>query len=97
MKTVLVIEMEDGSVWEADALPIAENRADAYAGDESRGSHEWLVKVDYALADNDELTDWAKNNMQWEDLKAVMVTPPQGSDYETMFCNLSSTHLAQKD
>lgn len=79
MSKMLRIAMEDGSVWEADAEPIARDRANYYTVKDGFevGSDEWQREYDYTLNDEDELIDWAKNNMEWGDLKAVMVREPQ--------------------
>jgi hypothetical protein len=84
---VLRIEMPDESVWEADALPVAEARANYYSGVDGvpQGGADWLAEVAYALSDPDELRDWALNNMNWAELNATCVVLPKPPDYAGMW------------
>jgi hypothetical protein len=79
MSEVLRVEMDDASVWVVDPEPIARDRANYYMVKDGFevGSDEWQSEYDYTLNDEAELIDWAKNNMEWGDLKAVMVREPQ--------------------
>ncbi len=76
---VLRVEMDDASVWAVDPEPIARDRANYYTQKDGFeiGSDEWKSEYNYSLNDVDELVDWAKNNMEWAELKAVMVREPQ--------------------
>lgn len=73
---VLRITMPDGSEWEVPASIIAKHRASYYG--EKEGPE--VAKAEYAhtMKSNDELLDWAPNNMDWSDVKqhAKMVLPP---------------------
>ena len=87
MQDVLTMTMTDGSVWEADARPLAEDRANYYTKIDglASGSEGWEEEVQFALADSFTLSDWVKNNMDWADLKARMVKPPSSTDYQELF------------
>lgn len=88
MKKMLRITMSDGSVWHAEALPIAEDRANYYAhkvDGEEIGGERWKDEVAYAMEDETELREWSLNNMNWDDLQAVMVKPPEPPDPHKMW------------
>src|SRR3990167_10392481 len=83
-KRQLLILMPDGSRWAVPVMVIARDRAKNYA-DEFGGD------VDRSLADDTlplfaedqyQITDWAANNMNWEDVKAHatrhLATTPMG-------------------
>lgn len=82
------LKMPDGSVWDVDPIPIAEDRANYYATKVDgfkEGSEEWQSEVSYAISHPEELEDWAKNNMEWVDLKAERVQPPELPDYASLW------------
>ena len=69
----LVVEMSDKTQWAIPAKLIAINRAQYYAQlDAERGDGEYVAifekEVEYAMSINYEITDWAANNMNWEDV-----------------------------
>lgn len=68
------IKTENG-IYRMPATPIAEQRADYYAGvdDYEKGSKEWQDEVEYALSDESEILDWLLNNTNPEDWRGVMV------------------------
>jgi hypothetical protein len=77
----LHVTMPDGSEWAIDAELVAESRARYYANDGALAS---------TAVDNDDLIDWAQNNMNWEDVmtSAVMVvTPDSHVDYQEGWVN----------
>lgn len=84
----LIFGMPDGSEWAVDPKLVAVDRANYYAGVDghSIGSPEWDVEVGSFINDADTLADWAKSNMDWDELRAVMVKPPQ-ADYATEYVN----------
>lgn len=99
---ILRITMEDGSVWEVPALPIAQLRADDYAernsADGDWRDSEWDDEVESALTDDYDLGDYARNNMNWSDvvkLGAKCVTEPTPPDYEQLWCN-AECELAER-
>ena len=71
MPRYYVITMNDGSEWGVPAEIIAKNRADYYAEidpettwrEEYDAMMEWFDTKDYEFA------DWAKSNMDWDDVK----------------------------
>jgi len=71
-KEWLFVKFSDGRTYKILAKIIAEHRANYYANLEP---HQGLAKeifddeVDFALADEYELVDWATNNMNWPDVK----------------------------
>jgi len=97
MSKVLRVEMDDASVWVVDPKPIARDRADYYTEKDGFeiGSEEWKQEYDFSLNDEDELIDWAQNNMNWSELKAVMVRAPE-PDYSEGWLN-AHVSLVEKD
>ncbi len=77
----LMVDMPDGSRWAVPADVIARNRDKSYGGDDDL----YLE----TLENDDELEDWAVNNMDWADVKALafMVRPPEPVDYEDGWIN----------
>lgn len=87
----LLIDMPDGSVWAVSALAVAYDRAKCYSeqydDDVERSLEEDTLP--YFLDDHDEIIDWAKNNMNWEDVAsaATVHTSPPGVDYQEGWTN----------
>ncbi len=87
-----VVEMEDGSRWAVPVPVIATHRASCYA-EEFNGDVERSLEEDtYPLfeADAYECADWAKNNMNWEDIvdEAVRVVDAKEEvDYQEGWVN----------
>ena len=67
---VLRVTMPDGSKWDVPAEEIAKHRASYYAVRDGN-SDTFKREFDFAMSDNYELTDWAENNMNWEDVEAI--------------------------
>ena len=78
--------MPDGSKWGVPVEIIARHRAEHYA-------HEFGGDVERSLAEDTEplfaqsefeITDWARNNLNWSDVdaKAQEVEPPGDPDFE---------------
>lgn len=80
------MKFSDGSTWVVPVHVIAMNRAEQYAG-EYDDVHASLVQDTLPLfAQNpDEITDWAKNNMNWADVEheAVQIRKPNGVNYQS--------------
>lgn len=71
MKQTLEIEMPDKTVWGVPVMIIARDRAKNYA-DEFGGDVEKSLSEDTVPlfeGDEFEIIDWAKNNMNWVDVK----------------------------
>ena len=95
---VLQITMPDNSVWEVPAVLVAESRAKYYAAKDT-GSTEGEAyerslaeELEYTLRDEDEITDWAANNMNWSDVEAhakIVTAAPELNDDDKQegWCN----------
>jgi len=68
----LRVTMPDGSKWDVPVTVIARHRAEHYATDEDFGGDvEKSLKEDTIPlfeCDDYDITDWAANNMNWEDV-----------------------------
>lgn len=67
-----VIEMENGESWSIPVNVIAMDRAKYYAAKEFDGNVEKSLREDTEPCfeeDHFEIEDWAKNNMNWVDVK----------------------------
>ena len=73
-------QADDGSWWEVPALVVANNRATYYA---AREPGVYTEEYTYTIENDDELIDWAQNNMNWDDVK----------DKATMFCGPPSLNM----
>lgn len=84
---VVQVTFSDGSRWTFPAHVIADNRATYYAGRDGDTTYE--AEYEYAINDDYELTDWALNNMNWEDVEtsATRAVDPLPIDYEDEWCN----------
>ncbi len=91
----LVVEMSDKSQWAIPAKLIAVNRARYYAQlDVERGDSEYAKvskkEIEYAMSVDYEITDWAANNMDWEDIwrHAIrLATSPPEINYHREWIN----------
>lgn len=83
----LQITFSDGSIWRIPALFIANHRADYYVKKDKDTTLE--KEIEFVLTDEYELEDWAKNNMDFRDVKevAVRVKCPKDCDYDKEWCN----------
>ena len=61
------ITMNDGSKWEVPASVVAKNRATYYTEKDKDVTYQ--EEYDYTMSEDDELLDWAANNMNWEDVE----------------------------
>ena len=83
----LIVEMSDKTQWAIPAKLIAIHRAQYYANhDQTGGAHGeyddvFAKEVEYAMSTDYEITDWAANNMDWEDVRShavqLKVLPPE--------------------
>lgn len=84
------VTMEDGSVWEVPVILIACSHAEYYAKVDDLSFEEEL-KESSALfaADEYEIEDWAKNNMDWSDVEASAkcIFKPDSIDFEAGWIN----------
>lgn len=81
--------MPDGSEWEVPAEVIAKNRA-AYYG-ETEGPEVAEMEFKRTMKSDDELLDWAPNNMDWSDVaahaKQVLPPNPPEVDFQEAWLN----------
>lgn len=94
MMKFLRVTMPDSTVWDIPAEVIAENRTVYYSAGRGktykngkvvwqepafkRGSKEWNDEFKQSMED-DELADWASNNMDWKDVKEFAIQVPRKS------------------
>jgi hypothetical protein len=62
---VICVTMPDGSHWAVPAKIVAHQRATYYA-QKGDSYHE---EYGYTMSQDDELLDWAANNMNWDDVR----------------------------
>lgn len=73
MKKYYTIEMENGDIYGIPAEIIAKNYADYYAANGENYDENFSAMMEWFDTDNYEFADWAKNNMNWDDVKNVAV------------------------
>lgn len=91
----LRVTMPDGSRWDVPARIIAEDRAKYYArvdADAGEGTYEDNYASEYqvTLESDDDLKDWAANNMNWSDVASQaqrMQEPPPLVDMQEGWTN----------
>jgi hypothetical protein len=88
------VKMRDGTVWGVPVMAIARNRAAHYAkefgGDVERSLAEDTVPL-FTDA-NYEISDWARNNMDWSDVEKLATKlrdppPMSASDMQEAWVN----------
>lgn len=79
----LVTTMPDGSRWAVPLEMIADNRHAAYTDDSLEATLHYLDRHP------DEAIDWARNNMNWEDVKrhATQIDGPARVDFQDGWVN----------
>lgn len=95
MVKYLRVTMPDGSKWDVPAQMIAHDRAKSYADtDAGRPDGEefdrlYTEELAFTLSSDEEIEDWAANNMNWEDVAplAVMTAPSVDVDYQEGWVN----------
>lgn len=81
----LQVTMPDNSIWKVEAIIIAEDRA-SYLSENEGGSYNLILRE--TLADSDLLIEWAKNEMNWKDVKNNAIRVEDCDvDYEDGWCN----------
>ena len=75
MQKYILVTMPDNSVWRVRTEAVVVNRAVYYATQaKERGEDYWTEfekEYKYAHANNDEVLDWAANNMNWSDVADI--------------------------
>ena len=87
MRKYIRVKMNDGTIWDVPATLVATDRADYY--DEKEPGC-WQEEYDFTMEEEDELLDWALNNMNWGDVveHAKMVgRNEEASDYQKGWVN----------
>ena len=83
------VTMPNQSIWEVPVSVIALDHAKYYAGvDEISVEKSYDLTAELFLDDDYEVEDWAKNNMNWEDVsdEAVCVESPE-TDFQEGWMN----------
>jgi hypothetical protein len=91
MKRYLRVTMEDGSQWDVPVSIIAKNREDSYSKthDLKDPDNDDLLAISFELADEDEISDWASNDMNWSDVSKIAkkVTSKKNINFEHGWVN----------
>ena len=99
MKRIYAVTMDNGEVWGIAAEVIADNYAKYYEerGEQYQNNFDFMI---YCFDNGDfEFADWAKNNMDWEDVKdrAVLLERNQNAvDYEECWVNGKYEYMRQE-
>lgn len=82
----LRVEMPDGSLWDVPVQLIADSRDENYADDKE----DTIGFIRAGQLDKYEITDWAENNMNWDEVEKSAVPVPQKArviDFQDGWCN----------
>lgn len=87
--------MPDDTLWDVPAKAIADSRAKYYAKNDAvrEGANYQTVydeELAYTLDSDDELIDWASNNMNWSDISINATKAPckpKQADYQEGWVN----------
>ena len=85
---VLIVHFEGGKSFSIPAEFVAMNRADYYCQVDPTAN--FTEEMEYALADEFELVEWAQNNLDWVDVEDVAMPywPEQiDESYTTQWVN----------
>ncbi|RAP23495.1 hypothetical protein C2W64_03111 [Brevibacillus laterosporus] len=69
MAKKLRVTMPDSSKWDVPAEIISKSRADYYCSVDA--DTDFDEEYEYTLSNEEELIDWAANNMNWEDVEKL--------------------------
>lgn len=92
------IESEDGQQWRIPIDVIVKNRAEYYAEIDNVSIEEATKDTEeYFDLDKYQIEDWARNNMNWDDVEFVAVKhrEPDNEGYEDMWTNPKETEFIQ--
>jgi len=82
----LKVIFSNGDTFEIQGSVIARNRAEYYAKEDPDTTYQ--LEYEFTLHDDYELEDWAKNNMNWEDVEYfAKKVPSQIIDYNDEWTN----------
>lgn len=101
MKAYLHVTMPNGRIYEIPTALIAENRAAYYHEhhkDEFPTPEAAMADTTELFADDYEIADWAKNNMDWSDVEkqARMIAVEPGESLEAAWTNAEITAHAER-
>ena len=84
-----VVEMQNGEKWAIPVSVIAEHRAKHYAHEFENNLGDSLKEDTVPLFESDdfEIEDWAKNNMNWSDVKEKAILLSSETDYQDGWVN----------
>ena len=84
------LKFSDGSTWAVPLHVILMNHAEYYAYKDGVDSMEYLEKesIPFFEADESNIEDWAKNNMNWDDVSihAIQIRKP-ALDFQSEWTN----------
>lgn len=86
------VKMLDGTVWAVPAEVVAKDSAKYYSGLDGGGTFD--QETAQTLMDDDELLDWASNNMDWSDVEKharCIVRSDLNIDYQEGWVNGDKT------
>ncbi len=91
MKKYMTIKMPDNTVWAVPTEVIARNRAEHYAHEFGGCIEKSLSEDTLPLFEQDkyEITDWAANNMNWDDVEehAIKIERDEEPNYQAGWMN----------
>ena len=86
-----IVTMPDETRYAVPVMAIAHNRAKYYAKEYDDNAARSLQEdtAPFFEDDHDEIADWARNNMDWEDVKleAKQIQPPAQTDFQEGWVN----------
>lgn len=93
MTKYVYINMDSGDIFSLDSCLVAKDRAIYYATKEYNQDNMinydeiYNTEYDYAMEHTDELIDWLRGNMDWEDISDEVqhVTHEDSPDYGDLF------------
>lgn len=86
--------LSNGETWEVPAHVIADDRGKYYAKKDKDTTYQ--EEYDFAILDDYEIIDWARNNMNWSDVKTharLAVTARPDFDYAEAWVNPEETEI----
>ncbi len=103
IKRIYTVQMDDGSVWGIPAEAIADNRAKYYADidPDTDYNEEYAAMLEWFDTNDFEFADWAKNNMDWDDVKDKAFLMPAAAkpepDYQDGWVNGAYGYVTQRE
>lgn len=100
MKRIYAVTMENGDVYGIPAEVIAENYAVCYASMGEDYQENYDTMLEWFDTNDFEFADWAKNNMNWEDVAGQAVRLPSKKkevDFQDGWMNGEFEYLRQKE